>query len=199
MPYDILLIIAGYLLGSISTAIITCRLMRLPDPRQIGSGNPGATNVLRGAGKKAALITLAGDLFKGILPVAASIYLQRGEMVAALVGLSAFLGHLYPLYFGFKGGKGVATALGVVIGLNPIAGAIVALTWLCMAMITKISSLSALTAFLLAPLYLYIFTSQLGATSIVASMGALIFWRHRRNIYNLAAGSEPRIGRKPKR
>lgn len=199
MPYDIALIIIGYLLGSLSTAVITCKVMGLPDPRQIGSGNPGATNVLRSGGKKAAIITLAGDLLKGLLPVAATLYLNREEMVAALVGLAAFLGHLYPLYFGFKGGKGVATALGVIFALNPFSGAAVTTTWLGMAVVTRISSLSALTAFLLAPLYLYFFTHKAGASVIMLCISGLIFWRHRRNIRNLVNGAEPRIGQKTER
>ncbi|OBS08206.1 glycerol-3-phosphate 1-O-acyltransferase PlsY [Acidihalobacter prosperus] len=196
MPYDVLLIVAAYLLGSLSTAILTCRLMGLPDPRGVGSGNPGATNVLRAGGKKAAIITLAGDLIKGALPVALTLALGRGQATAALVGFAAFLGHLYPLYFGFKGGKGVATALGAIFGLNPLAGAAVAGTWLGMALVSRISSLSALTAFLCAPAYLYLLAHSTPASLIMAFMSALIFWRHRRNIRNLAAGSEPRIGGK---
>ncbi|AOU96776.1 glycerol-3-phosphate acyltransferase [Acidihalobacter yilgarnensis] len=196
MPYDVLLIIAGYLLGSLSTAILTCRLMGLPDPRGVGSGNPGATNVLRAGGKGAAIITLAGDLFKGTLPVLAALMLHRGETAAGLVGLAAFLGHLYPVYFGFKGGKGVATALGVVFGLNPLAGIAVSATWLGMALVSRISSLSALTAFLLAPAYLYLLTHSASISLTMMLMSALIFWRHRRNIRNLTIGAEPRIGRK---
>lgn len=196
MLYDITLIILGYLLGSLSTAIITCKAMGLPDPRETGSGNPGATNVLRSGGKKAAIITLAGDALKGLLPVVAALYLQQDEMVAALVGLAAFLGHLYPLYFGFKGGKGVATALGVILGLNFWAGAFVSATWLGMAVLTRISSLSALIAFFLAPLYLYFLTQKVGASAIMLCISVLIFWRHRRNILNIATGAEPRIGRK---
>ncbi|APZ44313.1 glycerol-3-phosphate 1-O-acyltransferase PlsY [Acidihalobacter ferrooxydans] len=196
MPYDFLLIIGGYLLGSVSTAVVTCRLMGLPDPRTQGSGNPGATNVLRLGGKKAAIITLAGDLLKGLVPSGAATLLGRPELAVAAVGLAAFIGHLYPLYFGFKGGKGVATALGVLFGLNlPVAGLTV-LTWLGMALLTRISSASALTAFVLAPVYFYWLSGNPGATGLLALMTALIFWRHRRNIRNLLAGTEPRIGRK---
>ncbi len=196
MPYDILLIIGGYLLGSVSTAILTCRVMGLPDPRTEGSRNPGATNVLRLGGKKAAIITLGGDLLKGLLPAAAAAALGRPETIVAAVGLAAFLGHLYPLYFGFKGGKGVATALGALFGLNPLVGGLVVLSWLGMALLTRISSASALTAFLLAPAYLFWITGNPVASAIQAFITAIIFWRHRRNIRNLLAGTEPRIGRK---
>lgn len=196
MPYDIALIIAGYLLGSFSTAILTCRLMGLPDPRTQGSGNPGATNVLRLGGKKAAIITLGGDLFKGLLPTAAATVLGRPETAVAAIGLAAFLGHIYPLYFKFKGGKGVATALGALFGLNLLTGGTVVATWFVMAMLTRISSASALTAFLLAPAYLFWMTGNPTATIIQAVITALIFWRHRKNIRNLIAGTEPRIGRK---
>ncbi|MEJ2479285.1 MAG: glycerol-3-phosphate 1-O-acyltransferase PlsY [Acidihalobacter sp.] len=196
MPYDILLIIGGYLLGSVSTAIITCRLLGLPDPRTGGSRNPGATNVLRLGGKKAAIITLGGDVVKGLLPAAITAALGRPETVVAAVGLGAFLGHLYPLYFGFKGGKGVATALGAVCGLNPLVGGLVVLSWLGMALLTRISSASALTAFLLAPAYLFWITANPAATAIQAFITVVIFWRHRKNIRNLIAGTEPRIGRK---
>jgi glycerol-3-phosphate acyltransferase PlsY len=196
MPYDILLIIGGYLLGSVSTAVLTCRLIGLPDPRTEGSRNPGATNVLRLGGKKAAVITLGGDLVKGLLPAAVATALGRPEAIVAAVGLGAFLGHLYPLYFGFKGGKGVATALGALFGLNPLVGGLVVLSWLAMALLTRISSASALGAFLLAPGYLFWITANPVATAVLAFITALIFWRHRKNIRNLIAGTEPRIGRK---
>ncbi len=195
MVFDILLVIGAYLLGSFSSAILYCRLTGLPDPRTQGSGNPGATNVLRLGGKKAAVITLLGDLLKGLLPTGLASLLHRPELAAAFVGLAAFLGHLYPLYFGFKGGKGVATALGVLLGINPITGALVAGTWLLMAKITRISSAAALSAFFLAPLYFYWLTGELAASGVIAAMSCLIFWRHRKNIRNLLAGTEPRIGR----
>lgn len=196
MLYDIALIIGSYLLGSLSTAILSCRLMGLPDPRSGGSGNPGATNVLRLGGKKAALITLTGDLLKGLIPTGAATLLGRPETLVATVALAAFLGHLYPLYFGFKGGKGVATALGALFGLNPLLGGLVVLSWVVMALLSRISSASALTAFLLAPLYLYWLSGNSAVALILALMSLLIFWRHRKNIRNLLAGTEPRIGRK---
>lgn len=196
MVLDILLVIGAYLLGSFSSAILYCRLAGLPDPRTQGSGNPGATNVLRLGGKKAAVITLLGDLLKGLLPTGLASLLHRPELVIAFVGLAAFLGHLYPLYFGFKGGKGVATALGVLFGINPVTGALVAGTWLLMAKITRISSAAALSAFFLAPFYFYWLSGELAASGVIAAMSTLIFWRHRKNIRNLLGGIEPRIGRK---
>lgn len=196
-PLAIGLIIAAYLLGSISSAIVVCRLLGLPDPRTQGSGNPGATNVLRVGGKKAAAVTLAGDLLKGLVPVLAAAGLGQDVHVLALVGLAAFFGHLYPIFFGFKGGKGVATALGVLLGFSWLAGLATAATWLAMAVVVRISSLSALTAMALAPAYLWWLAGDrrwlVGAS---AAMTVVMFWRHRRNIANLLQGKEGRIGHK---
>ncbi|MDX5333849.1 MAG: glycerol-3-phosphate 1-O-acyltransferase PlsY [Gammaproteobacteria bacterium] len=191
-----LLIVAAYLLGSVATAIITCRLMGLPDPRGVGSGNPGATNVLREGGKKAAIITLLGDMLKGLIPVLVGHALGVADWVLAAIGLAAFIGHLYPVYFGFKGGKGVATALGVSLGFHWGLGLAVLGTWLAMAFLTRISSLSALTASLLAPLYAWLITGSTALTVAAALMAALVFWRHRSNIRNLLNGTEGRIGAK---
>lgn len=142
-----ILIVFAYLLGSISTAIITAKAMGLPDPRTAGSNNPGATNVLRIGGKKAAAITLLGDVLKGLIPVLIGRYVFKlDDSQLIWVGLAAFIGHLYPLYYGFKGGKGVATAIGVFLGLNPWAGLAFIATWLIMAKGFKISSLAALIA-----------------------------------------------------
>lgn len=196
MLADFLLALGAYLLGSLSTAILYCRLSGLPDPRAQGSGNPGATNVLRLGGRRAALITLLGDMLKGLLPVALAAMLHRTETASALIGLAAFLGHLYPLYFGFRGGKGVATALGVLLGLAPVVGALVIASWLAMALLSRISSLAALTAFALAPVYFHFLNGDPGATATLAVMSGLIFWRHRSNIRKLLAGTEPRIGSK---
>jgi len=192
---DLTLIAAAYLLGSISSAILVCRLMGLPDPRTEGSNNPGATNVLRIGGKRAALVTLVGDCLKGVIPVATCHLLGRSELVFALVGGAAFLGHLYPVFFGFKGGKGVATALGVQFGLHWIIGAAVGLTWLFMAKVANISSLAALISMLLAPLYIWLVwpTAELIVMQILIT--ALLFWRHRSNIRNLLQGTEGRISR----
>src|SRR5512145_106507 len=149
---NIALVLVAYLLGSLSTAIILCRLMGLPDPRTQGSGNPGATNVLRFGGKKLAAFTLLGDMLKGLLPVVVASFITDNATVLALVAMAAFLGHLYPVFFGFRGGKGVATALGVLLGLSWQVGLAVLVTWVVMALVFRISSLSALIAALLSPL-----------------------------------------------
>jgi glycerol-3-phosphate acyltransferase PlsY len=187
----------AYLLGSLSSAIIVCRLMGLPDPRTEGSNNPGATNVLRIGGKKAAALTLAGDSLKGVIPMVACHLLDVPVLVFALAGLAVFLGHLYPVFFGFQGGKGVATALGVQFGLYWPIGATVGLVWLLMAKVVKISSLSALVAMGVAPLAVWYFwpAAELVAMQLVTS--AILFWRHRSNIRNLLSGTEGRIKSRP--
>jgi glycerol-3-phosphate acyltransferase PlsY len=191
--FDLTLIAAAYLLGSISSAIIVCRLMGLPDPRTQGSNNPGATNVLRIGGRKAAAITLFGDSLKGFVPVFACHLLGRSDMVFALAGAAAFLGHLYPVFFGFRGGKGVATALGVQFGLHWMIGGAVGATWLLMAKVANISSLAALISMLLAPFYVWLVwpSGELIAMQILITV--LLFWRHRSNIQNLLQGTEGRI------
>ncbi len=148
-----ILVLVAYLLGSLSSAIIVCRLAGLPDPRSDGSGNPGATNVLRLGGKKPAIVTLAGDMLKGLLPVLLGHALGLAPVLLALVGLAAFLGHLYPVFFRFQGGKGVATALGVLLGLDWVVGLATVATWLAVAFLTRYSSLSALIATGLAPVW----------------------------------------------
>lgn len=188
------LIVLAYLLGSVSAAIVTCRLMGLPDPRSSGSGNPGATNVLRSGGKKAAMITLAGDLLKGLLPVLAAKSLGAPLEIQAVVGLAAFLGHLYPVFFGFRGGKGVATLIGVLLGMGWFLGGGYIGTWLMAAGIWRLSSLSALIAALLAPVFTFVLFSSGLAAGVVALMSLLLIWRHRSNIGKLLAGTEDRIG-----
>jgi acyl phosphate:glycerol-3-phosphate acyltransferase len=141
-----MLIPVAYLLGSVSCAIITCKIMGLPDPREQGSGNPGATNVMRFGGRKAAGITLVGDFLKGFIPVYLANALSLPPLLQGLIGLAAFLGHLYPVFFGFKGGKGVATSLGVLLGFSWMLGVAVIGTWLAVYKLGKISSLSALIA-----------------------------------------------------
>ncbi len=186
----LLFIAAGYLFGSISTAIVVARVMGLPDPRTEGSGNPGATNMLRVGGKRAAAITLAGDALKGVIPVLAARLSGLPLEVLALVGLAAFLGHLYPLFFGFRGGKGVATALGVFLAAWwPLGLALVA-TWLLVAKLFHISSLAALTAFALAPLYTWLMELPPLFVAVVVTVSALLFWRHRENIRRLLRGEE---------
>lgn len=191
---DIAFIVAAYLLGSLSSAIIVCKLMRLPDPRGEGSGNPGATNVLRFGGKKAAAITLAGDMLKGLVPVLIANLLGMQPQIIAMVGFAAFLGHLYPIFFQFKGGKGVATMLGVMFGFSWWVGLATAGTWLFMAKIVKISSLSALVATALAPVYVWYWFYNEVAIGLTIIMTVILFWRHRSNIQNLLKGTEDAIG-----
>ena len=194
MSIAIVLIVFGYLLGSISTAIIVCRVMGLPDPRTEGSRNPGATNVLRFGGKQAAAITLAGDFLKGLIPVLLAQAAGVGAPIVAATAVAAFLGHLYPVFFGFEGGKGVATALGVILGLSPWVALAALVTWLFMAFVVRISSLSALTAAALAPVYGWWFDLPGSYQLALWFMVVLLIWRHRSNIRNLLAGTEDKIG-----
>ena len=190
------LVVAAYLLGSISSAIIVCRLMGLPDPRTQGSNNPGATNVLRiggDKGKTAAAITLLGDSLKGLIPMVAAHLLGMAPAVLAAVGLAAFLGHLYPVFFGFHGGKGVATALGVQIGLYWPIGLSVAAIWLFVAKVLKISSLSALVSMTLAPLIVWLFWPEPKLIGMQLIITGILIWRHRSNIRNLIDGTEGRL------
>ncbi len=190
---DIALVVFAYLLGSLSAAIITCKLMGLPDPRSEGSRNPGATNVLRIGGKKAAAITLLGDSIKGLIPVLVARFAGVDDHVLAAVAMAAFLGHLYPLFFGFHGGKGVATAMGVLLGIAwPVALAAAA-TWLVMTKVVKISSLSALTAAVLAPFYMWLLESSQAFFSLSVALAILLVWRHRSNIQRLLSGNEGKI------
>jgi glycerol-3-phosphate acyltransferase PlsY len=192
MPY--LLIVLAYLLGSISAAIITCKLMGLPDPRTVGSNNPGATNVLRHGGKKAAAITLLGDGLKGLIPVLIGKALGLNETWLIVIGIAAFLGHLYPVFYQFKGGKGVATAIGVFLGVNLWGGLAFVATWLIMAKGFKISSLAALIATALSPMYFWVLSNGNGWLTLgVLLIAVLIFWRHESNIRNLLSGKEDKI------
>jgi glycerol-3-phosphate acyltransferase PlsY len=193
MIIEILLVLGGYLFGSISTAILTCHLMGLPDPRSEGSGNPGATNVLRLGGKKAAFLTLSGDMLKGLVPVLIAQALHASPLIQSATALAAFLGHLYPVFFGFRGGKGVATALGVAFGLYWLAGLVVAGIWLLMAFVFRISSLSALTAMLLAPACFWLLKPEPAFIGVMIVITLMLFWRHRTNIRDLLSGTEGKI------
>lgn len=193
MTVEILLTVAAYLLGSISSAIIVCKAMGLDDPREGGSGNPGATNVKRLYGSKPAAITLVGDMVKGVIPVLIAHQLGLSAMWVILIGFAAFIGHLYPVFFGFKGGKGVATFLGVMLALNFPMGLAIAGTWLFVAKVLKISSLSALVASLLAPVYLYYGSGEMAWVQITALMTVILIWRHRSNIQRLLNGEEDLI------
>jgi glycerol-3-phosphate acyltransferase PlsY len=192
----LLLISLAYLSGSLSTAVLVSRAFDLPDPRQQGSGNPGATNVLRLGGKKAAALTLLGDALKGFIPVMLAQLMGMNGLVVGLVGLAAFLGHLYPVFFGFRGGKGVATALGVLSGFFWGLGLAVLATWIAVAGLTRYSSLAALVAAALSPLYVWLMLGHLALTILTLALAALLFWRHRPNIERLLRGEESRIGRK---
>ena len=191
--YTITFSVFAYLLGSISSAIITCKLMGLQDPRTTGSRNPGATNVLRLGGKKAAIITLFGDMLKGLVPVLIAAQFGVDNMTLALVGFFAFLGHIFPLYYGFKGGKGVATYFGVILGINWQVGLIALLIWLIVAMLLKISSLSALVSMFLTPFVIWNFTHSIELTTAVIVMSMIAFWRHTSNILALVSGKEEKI------
>jgi len=194
MTLNIILIIAAYLAGSLSSAIILCRLAGLPDPREKGSGNPGATNVLRYGGKKLAAIVLAGDALKGLLPVLLAKALQVDDWVLGATALATFLGHLYPVFFAFKGGKGVATGFGAFFGLSWHMGLATIISWLVMAVLFRYSSLAALTASALSPIYLWYFTRSLPLVLTCLLIVVLLFWRHRSNIRNLLGGKERKIG-----
>ena len=203
--YSILVAIAAYLLGSLSFAVIVSRVMGLSDPRTFGSKNPGATNVLRSGSKAAAIITLLLDAAKGWLPVALVAWfgkpygLEEGTM--ALAGLGAFLGHLWPVFFKFEGGKGVATALGVLLGFSGWLGLLVMLTWLVVAVVWRYSSLSSLVASVLAPVYYILLGGELWDFNrwifmAILAMSALLIYRHKLNIERLVAGKESKLGQK---
>lgn len=197
--------VAAYLIGSLSFAVLVSRVMGLNDPRTYGSKNPGATNVLRSGSKAAAIVTLLLDALKGWLPVVAvstwGAALGLGDGTVALVGLAAFLGHLYPVFFGFQGGKGVATAAGVIIGFEPMLGLAALLTWVIVAYFFRFSSLASIVTAVFAPVF-YLFGDRVAwnAPGVVvlslAVMGLLLVWRHAENINRLLAGKESRLGAK---
>ncbi len=185
-----LLVPLAYLTGSVSSAIIVCQLMGLPDPRGEGSGNPGATNVVRIGGKKAGAITLAGDALKGLIPVLIANILDVSSLLLSCVVFAAFIGHLYPVFFGFKGGKGVATSFGVALGVHIFLGLALLASWLLVYKIGRISSLSALIASLFAPLYAWLITGDLNLTITFGLITVILLWRHKSNIQKLISGTE---------
>jgi glycerol-3-phosphate acyltransferase PlsY len=190
---SILLIAIGYIMGSFCSAIIVCKLFDLPDPRTTGSNNPGATNVLRVAGKPYAALVLLADIFKGVIPVALAKSLGASPTVTALTVLSSVLGHVYPVFFGFKGGKGVATAIGALLGFQFLIGMMVSATWLLVANFSRYSSLASLIAIALAPFYSLLVLQQLDTFIPLFFMVFLIFYKHRNNLNRLMDGVEPKI------
>ena len=189
-----LFILFAYLLGSLSAAIIVCKLMGLPDPRSQGSKNPGTTNVLRIGGKKAAAITLLGDLLKGLIPVAIAKVFITEPWVLAAVAFAAILGHLFPVFFKFQGGKGVATSFGVLLGLAWPAALAALGVWLAITAMFRISSLSALVAALTAPFAMLWFSPHIEFFWLAVLTSLVLLWTHRSNLQNLLAGKESKIG-----
>jgi len=199
MLLAITLLFLSYLLGSIASAILTCRMLGLSDPRAAGSGNPGATNVLRLHGRLPAALTLTGDVLKGVIPVLLAKLLAQPEWVIAGCGLAAFAGHLLPVFFNFKGGKGVATLIGVLFATHWLVGVGFVLTWLLVAALFRYSSLAALVAALCSPVYAWLVMPDVSYLVCLCIMVLLLSWRHRSNINNLVSGKEGKIGAgKPK-
>jgi glycerol-3-phosphate acyltransferase PlsY len=199
LVFNSLLILAAYFIGSISFAVVVSRAMQLPDPHSYGSGNPGATNVLRTGNKLAAVLTLLGDALKGyfaIFLVRALIGVDTNSWVLPAVAVAAFLGHLFPAFHGFKGGKGVATAFGILLGISAWLGLTALSTWLIVAFFLRYSSLAALITALFAPVYfVFLYGFQPMAMAITV-MSALLVWRHQGNIKKLLNGTEGRLGAK---
>nr|SPS06814.1 1-acyl glycerol-3-phosphate synthetase component [Candidatus Nitrotoga fabula] len=195
---NLLFIVAAYLLGSVSFAVIVSRLFVLPDPRSYGSQNPGATNVMRTGNKWAAILTLLGDAAKGALAVwLAGKFAPDGSLLlVAAVALAVFLGHLFPLFLHFKGGKGVATALGVLLALNLWLGLAAMATWLLVALVFRLSSLAALVAAVAVPVYSVVLALPSEYVLLSLAMSLLLIWRHKSNIRNLLSGKESRFTRK---
>jgi acyl phosphate:glycerol-3-phosphate acyltransferase len=203
--YSLLAYMAAYLIGSVSFAVVVSKAMKLSDPRSYGSGNPGATNVLRSGNKKAAVLTLLGDTLKGYFAVMLVTFLalqflplEKDQLLLliALASLGVFLGHLYPVFHGFAGGKGVATAAGVLFAINPILGLATLCTWAAIAAFFRYSSAAALAAAIFAPFYYALLFGFNIVTLAVVALGLLLIWRHRSNIKQLLAGTEPRLGSK---
>ncbi len=193
--FIVIFLIGSYLLGSISSAIIICKICNLPDPRTQGSGNPGATNVLRIGGKKVAAFVLIFDGLKGAIPVMLAHYFGLNMFELTIILLSAFLGHVFPIYYGFKGGKGVATYLGGLIGLSFFVGLTFSIIWLIVAKVMKVSSIAALTATLLSPIYFYFITTHdVRATMVIFLINLFIYFTHRENIRRIMNGEEGVIG-----
>jgi len=186
-------VIIGYLLGSVCSAVIVCRLFSLPDPRTEGSKNPGATNVLRIAGKKYAAIVLVADMLKGFLPVLLAKLLGADSTTLGYVCLAAVLGHIYPVFFNFKGGKGVATALGALLGFHLLLGSAAIGTWLVVALISRYSSLASVISLVLAPFYSLYFSQNVRVFAPLAIIMMFVIYKHHNNLTRLVDGTEPKI------
>lgn len=193
MIINFLLIVATYLIGSLSSAIIVCKLWGLPDPRSTGSNNPGATNVLRIGGKLPAIITLLGDGCKGFLPTLIVTQLGFAHWVIGAVMLAALIGHIFPIFFGFKGGKGVATAMGAYLGLNFALGGVLILLWALVIFVTRFSSLGAIVATILAPLVAWLFLHDFIIVGAISTMSIILLIRHKDNIVRLYLGKEAKV------
>jgi len=203
MFWSVCVVVLAYLLGSLSFAVIVSKAMHLDDPRSYGSGNPGATNVLRSGNKVAAILTLLLDAVKGVVAVLVARFLAErlgyGDGIVALAGLASFLGHLWPIFFRFQGGKGVATAAGVLLALNWMVGVASLVAWLAIAFTTRYSSLAALVTAVLAPVFTYFLHGDSQSVIAVAAMSVLLVWRHRSNITKLLNGTESKLGSKAKK
>ncbi len=184
------LLVFAYLLGSISSAILLSRIMGFPDPRSGGSNNPGATNVLRIAGKKAAFLTLVGDCLKGLIPVLVAQGVGADALAVALTAFAAFFGHCFPVFFQFRGGKGVATAIAGTVGFDWLTGAILVGVWLLFAKVFRISSLAAIISFATLPIVVYWRVPDLAVTAVFIAISVILIWRHRGNIQRLITGTE---------
>ncbi len=190
----LLALLGAYLIGSLSSAVMLCKVSGLPDPRTQGSGNPGATNVLRMGSKKLAALVLLIDVLKGVIPVLIGRMLGFDIDIQALIAFFAFLGHLYPVFFQFKGGKGVATALGAFLALSPALAGAALLTWIVVFAISRISSLSAIAAAAMTPVYSLWLIDTVFARTVILFIALLLLWRHRSNIQRLLAGEEKKSG-----
>ncbi len=188
-----LLPLLAYLFGSISSAVVVARLLDLPDPRTVGSGNPGATNILRLGSKGGAALTLTGDVLKGLLPVLLARVLSDDPVILALTAAGAFIGHLFPIFFAFQGGKGVATGLGVYLALSPWLGVALVGTWLAVALLFRYSSLAAMATAALSPLLTHLLLPGLPYLLLSVVLAVLLLWRHRSNLRRLFAGDEDRM------
>lgn len=193
-PLALIMIISAYLLGSVSSAVLICKMTGLPDPRAVGSHNPGATNVLRIGSKKTATAVLLCDMLKGTIPVWSAYFLGIDALLLGVIAIAACLGHMYPLFFHFKGGKGVATALGAIAPIGLDLTAMIMATWLVIAVLFRYSSLAALVTVLLAPFYTWMVKPHY--TLPVAMLCCLIVLRHHQNIKRLISGTEPKVGEK---